>query len=265
MVVTARRLLLAALTLLSCAGLPELAAGAQETATLRAGFTPDRLGAPTTISFGFHLRTSDGLAPPPLKSVDLHMPAAIDYTDTTLGLAICKPAALVEKGLTGCPPNSRLGFGTAFVEVPFGIEAGHEFPEIQALMGPPHDGNEVVLLYANGETPVSAQLVFQGEVLPDTGRFGSQLTLQVPPISSVPAGPDVSIVDVRSTIGPRGLTYYHRSHGRLIPFHPKGVSIPERCPRNGFPFLAEFVFQDGTHTSAGTSVPCPARRSRRTG
>jgi len=260
-VIAGRRLLLW-LALPACLCLPGAAVGATETVTVLAGFTPDRLGAGTTISFGFLIQTSEGLAPPPLASIDLHMPAAIDYTSTTLGLAICKPATLVEKGLAGCSPNSRLGSGTASVEVPFGAGAGHEFPEIQALMGPSHNGNEVVLFYANGESPVWAQLVFRGEVLPDSGAFGSQLVLDVPAISSVPGGPDVSIVDVQSTIGPRGLIYHRRSHGRLISFHPRGVSLPERCPSHGFPFLAQFAFQDGTHTSARAVVPCPARRHR---
>lgn len=246
----------------ACASLPAAAAAVTERATLHAGFSPDRAGASTTISFGFHIQTTDGLAPPPLASIDLHMPAGVDYTDTTLGLAICAPAALQAKGLQGCSPNSRLGFGTAFVEVPFGVGSGQEFPEIQALMGPSHNGNEVILFYANGVTPVSAQLVFEGEVLPDKGAFGSQLKLQVPAIASVPGGPGVSIVDVKSTIGPSRLTYYRHSHGRRIAFHPKGVSVPEHCPRHGFPFMAQFVFQDGSSTSTSTTVPCPARRHR---
>ena len=50
------------------------------------------------------------------------------------------------------------------MEVPFGTGAGHEIPEIQALMGPPHNGNIVVLFYANGQEPVYAQIIFQGEL-----------------------------------------------------------------------------------------------------
>jgi hypothetical protein len=230
---------------------------ASEVATLHAAFAPDRLGAPTTISFGFHLASAEGLAPPPLSQLRLRMPAGINYTRTTLGLAICRPATLLARGLAGCSPNSRLGFGTAFVEVPFGAGSGQEIPEIQALMGPPHEGNMVVLFYANGKTPVDAQLVFAGELLPDYGVFGTQLATQVPPIASVAGGPDVSIVSVQSTIGPSHLVYYRRSHGRLVPFRPRGVNVPERCPRGGFPFSAEFVFQDGSQASAATTVPCP--------
>ena len=249
-------LLLACVSLLSATA--ALATGESEQASLHAGFSPDRLGQSTTISFGFHLQTAGGAATPPLQSIVLHMPAGMNYTLTTLGLAICQPAVLQAQGVKGCSPNSRVGSGSALVEVPFGTGAGHEIPEIQAVVGPPHDGNMVVLFYANGQTPVFAQLVFQGEVLPDSGMFGSQLATTVPLIPSVPNGPDVSIVNVNATIGPSGLTYYKHVHGKLEPFHPLGIGVPEHCPRGGFPFSATFSFQDGSTANASTTVPCPS-------
>ncbi len=255
-------MVVAALLVGGCVGAPT-AGAITENATLQASFTPDRLGASTTIGFGFHLSTSNGLAPPPLANIDLHMPAGMNYTATTLGLAICQPEALEKHGIGGCPANSRLGSGSAFVEVPFGTSSGQEIPEIQALMGPPsNNSNIVVLFYANGQTPVFAQLVFRGELLPSTGRFGSQLNTVVPAISSVPNGPDVSIVSVQSTIGPAHLTYYKKVHGRTVPFHPVGIAVPERCPSGGFPFTANFVFQDGSTAEAVTTVPCPPARHR---
>ena len=245
---------------LPCALAPTAADALSERASLHASFSPDRLGAPTTITFGFSLSTTEGAAPPPLTALDLRMPAGMNYTTTTLGLAICQPAALAAKGLAGCPPNSRLGYGSAYVEVPFGTGSGHEIPEIQAVSGPSPNGNLTVLFYANGLYPVYAQLAFSGEVLPDTGRFGSQLATNVPLVTSVPGGPDVSIVSVTSTIGPSHLTYYKHVHGRLVPFRPRGVSVPERCPRGGFPFSAQFTFDDASQTSAQTTVPCPSSR-----
>jgi hypothetical protein len=252
----------AALLVCGCAA-PAVAAGATEQASLHASFSPDRLGASTTIGFSFQVSTTEGLAPPPMTAVDLHMPAGMNYTETTLGLAICQPAVLQAKGPSGCSPNSRLGYGSASVEVPFGTGSGHELPEIQALMGPPSKGNMVVLFYANGQTPVFAQLVFQGEVLPQFGRFGSQLSTFVPPIPSVPNGPDVSIVQVQATIGPNHLTYYKHVHGKLVSFHPVGIAVPEHCPSGGFPFSAEFTFQDGSHASAATTVACPKPSKRK--
>ena len=70
-------------------------------------------------------------------------------------------------------------------------------------------------------------------------------------------GPVVSIVSVTSTIGPAHLTYYKRVHGKRVAFSPRGVSVPERCPHGGFRFAASFGFQDGSSTSATTTVPCP--------
>jgi hypothetical protein len=248
--------------LLVCCALPGTA-GAAETATLHTSFSPDKLGASTTIGFGFQIANSDGGLPSPLTSLSLKLPAGIDYVSTTLGLAICQPANLLARGLAGCPANSRLGFGSAFVEVPFGEGSGREIPNLQALMGPPHDGNLVVLFYANGQEPVYAQIVFQGELVSGSETLGGSLNAAIPLIPSVPNGPPVSIVRVQSTIGPSHLTYYTHSHGKTVAFHPQGVSVPPSCPKGGFPFSATFGFADGTSTVATSVVPCPPPRRRR--
>jgi hypothetical protein len=248
--------------LLVCCALPA-GAGAAETATLQTSFSPNKLGASTTVGFGFQIASTDGGLPAPLSSLSLHLPPGIDYVTTTLGLSICQPANLLAKGLAGCSPNSRLGFGSALVEVPFGTGSGHEIPEIQALMGPPHDGNIVVLFYANGDEPVYAQIVFQGELVSGSETLGGSLDAAVPLIASVPNGPPVSILSVQSTIGPSHLTYYTHSHGKTVAFHPQGVSLPQHCPRGGFQFSATFGFTDGTSTEAKSVVPCPPPTRRR--
>jgi hypothetical protein len=235
-------------------------AGAAETVTLHTSFSPDRLGASTTIGFGFDVAASSGGVPSPLESVSLHLPAGIDYLTTTLGLAICQPAALIAHGLAGCSPNSRLGHGSAYVEVPFGASSGREIPDIQALMGPPHGSNIVVLFYADGREPVDAQIVFEGELIAGSQTLGGSLDAAVPLIPSVAGGPPVSIISVNTTIGPADLTYYERVHGHTVSFHPRGVSVPLRCPRGGFQFSALFDFQDGTSTVSRSIVRCPRRR-----
>jgi hypothetical protein len=249
------------LAVLLCALLPAAARAAPGVA-LHASFTPDRLGASTTIGFEFTIAREQGHVPPPLTHVTLRMPAGLSYATSTLGLAICTPEALVAKGLAGCSPNSRLGHGSAFVEVPFGPDAGREIPDVEALMGPPQNGNVVVLFYANGEIPIFAQLVFSGELLPGAGPFGMTLDTTVPLVPGVTNGPPVSILRVSSTIGPSRLTYYRRVHGRRVAYHPRGIEVPERCPRGGFPFAADFTFLDGSHAEARTTVPCPRRRHK---
>lgn len=246
-----------------CAALPAglcVPAEAAPRVTLSASFEPDRLATPTTIFFQFTVEREEGRVPSPLTHVLLRMPAGMSYATSDLGLATCSPRTLVEKGLGGCSPNSRLGHGSAFVEVPFGSSAGREIPEIEAVMGPPRHGNVVVLFYANGRVPVFAQIVFSGELLPGEGAFGTVLDAEVPLIPSVPGGPPVSIRSVSSTIGPSGLTYYKRVHGRRVAYRPAGIEVPEHCPRGGFPFEAQFTFLDGSQTTARTAVPCPKRR-----
>ncbi len=251
--------LTATLLMVLCGCLPT-AAGASESVTLHTSFSPNRLGASTTIGFSFNIATSDALPPSPLTRLDLHLPPGVNYLTTTLGLAICKPASLVARGLAGCSPNSRLGYGSAYVEVPFGGGSGREIPHINALMGPPHNGNIVVLFYADGREPVYAQIVFQGELLTGSKLLGGSLQSAIPLIPSVTGGPPVSIIEVKSTIGPSHLTYSERVHGKTVYFHPKGVSVPLHCPSGGFQFSAEFGFLDGSSTTAKSTVPCPRRK-----
>jgi hypothetical protein len=249
---------LAVLALVACA-----APAPAETAALHASFSPNRLGASTTIGFSFTLAGDEGAIPTPLRSLSLRLPAGIDYLSTTLGLDICTPAQLQEHGVAGCPPNSLLGSGSALVEVPFGTGTGKEIPEIQAVMGPPQNENIVVLFYANGQSPIIAQLILAGELIAGTASTPGRLQTAVPLIASVPGGPPVSILEVHSTIGPAGLTYYERRHGKTVAFHPRGVAVPAHCPRGGFVFSATFTFDDATSASARAVVPCPPPRRRR--
>jgi hypothetical protein len=197
-----------------------------------------------------------------LTRVDLRLPPGIEYLTSSLGLAVCQPAVLLAQGPEGCSPNSRIGFGSALVEVPLGSGGGEETPSIEAFMGPPaSDGDTVVVFYAHGRTPVDAEVVFEGELIPGFGPLSSgSLDNAVPLVPGVPEGPDVSIRSVHTTIGPGGLLYTKRVHGRTVHFHPRGVDVPEHCPHGGFRFTADFGFQDGTTATATSTVPCPAGR-----
>jgi hypothetical protein len=251
-----------AVALTACACAPVAGAAASESVKLHAAFTPDRLGASTTIGFGFQIAGADGQLPAPLTRIALHLPAGIDYLTSTLGLAVCSPATLTARGPEGCPADSRIGKGSALVEVPFAGGGGEERSSIEAFLGPPAgNGDTEVVFDAEGRTPVDAQVIFEGELVPAFGPLSSgSLDTAVPIVPGLPEGPDVAILDVSTTIGPSGLLYTKRVHGRTVHFHPQGVDVPERCPRGGFRFAAEFGFADGGTVSATSTVPCPARR-----
>jgi hypothetical protein len=245
-----------ALAILGCACLVS-SAGATPRVKLKVGFDPNRAGARTTIEFAFTISGPDGMPPSPVTSLDLRLPAHMGIATTTLGQANCNPADLISGGLHGCSANARIGFGDATAVVPFGPQQVREKVSINALMGPPSGENIEVLFYAEGLSPVFAQLVFPGLVLGDSHPFGERINTSIPLLAAWPEGPDVSLETFSSTIGPLHLTYHRQVNGKTISYHPHGVSVPRTCPPGGYPFAAELNFQDLTHTTIGYQVPCP--------
>jgi hypothetical protein len=248
----ARRLLA---SLFVCACLPATA-DATQSARLHVAFTPERLGGTTTVEIAIQIAAPAHRVPPPLTALNVSYPGNLGVAVSGLGLATCSRARLEAFGPDGCPADSRMGQGSALAEVPIGPEIVSENAQVTIVRSPASDGHLALLFYASGETPVSAQIVFPGLLFPTPG-WGS-LHIHVPLVPSLPGGPNVAVVALHATIGPRGLTYYEHIRGKLIPYHPNGVLLPDSCPRRGFPFAASLTFENGSHTSASTTVPCPA-------
>jgi hypothetical protein len=243
-----------------CAGAigPPAVAHASQIVKLEAGFSPDRLGKPTTIDFGFRVSSSaQGEVPSPVVGADIFLPAGMGLASSTLGLAVCPPARLLELGLAGCPANARVGSGRAVGELEVEGEVIHEAAKVQALLGPNIDHHEQVLFYVEAEEPVSAELVFPGELLPSAApAFSGHLKTVVPVVTAWPGGPNISVTRFSSSLGPRGLTYYRHVRGFFVPFRPRGISVPTSCPAGGFPFRADLTFLDGSRVTATHAVPC---------
>jgi hypothetical protein len=244
------RVLLATLALSAC--LTGTALGAT-TASMTAAFAPDRLGAATTISLGFQIKTPHGHVPPPLTGVDFHYPVNLGIATTGLGVASCPPAELLAHGASICPPDSRMGSGSARVEVPYGAGVEKETASLALVAGPSPNGYVRLLIAATGLSPVIARIVIPSLLEP------AHLKLAVPLVESLPEAPDVSVVQAHLVIG-GNLTYYEPLHGKNVAYRPAGIGIPRTCPRGGFPFSANFSFQNGAHATARTRVPCPRGR-----
>jgi hypothetical protein len=248
---------ISALALLACVCLAASASATQKV-KLTVAFVPNHPGQRTTIEFAFAISGAAGSVPSPVTNLDLRLPAHMGIATTTLGQANCNSADLIEGGLHGCSANARIGYGDAVAVVPFGPQRVREKVSINALEGPPATGESLdVLFYAEGLSPVYAQLVFPGIVLNDTSPFGERINTLIPLLSAWPEGPDVALESFRSTIGPLHLTYHRQVNGKTISYHPHGVSVPRVCPPGGYPFAAELDFQDGTHAIGSYSVPCP--------
>jgi hypothetical protein len=227
---------------------------------LTTSFNPDRLTVSTTISFGFTIAGSGGQVPSPLRSVNLHLPGGIGLARNTLGTAVCEPIYLYAHGPHGCPPNSRVGYGTALAEVPYGPKTVSERASVNAYRGNSESGNVTLLFFAEGGTPVFAALVFPGVILEDKPPYSGSLDTEVPLVPSLPGGPDVSVVQFQSTFGPKGLVYEREDANGEIEFYPpRGVTVPPVCPRGGFPFAADLAFEDGSRVTAHSTATCPPR------
>jgi len=224
---------------------------------LTAGFTPERLGRGTTLGFDFRITTPHGRVPPSLTGLDLRYPANVGLIDSGLGLATCSPVTLEALGPEGCPPDSLMGHGSALVEIPVGPEIIRETGHITTWLGPVQDGHLALLFYADGKSPVSAQLIFTSQVLEAAPPYGGNLDADIPIIPGLPEAPNAAVTQMHATIGSQGVTYYTHTHGKTIPYHPDGLRLPHTCPRGGFPFAATFTFSDGGRANARTSVPCP--------
>lgn len=236
---------------------------AAPTVNLKVGFSPDHPGASTTVSIGFVIHTGANAVPPPLTQLEMQLPAGMGLGTTDLGEALCTSGTLENQGVAGCPSNSYMGLGQALVEVPFGPEIIPEHVSLAILMAPAVEEHTTMLFLAAGETPVVAEIIFRGQLLNDTGPYGARLNTMIPLTPSVPEAPDAAVVRMQSTLGPQGVTYFKTSKGQRIPFRPKGMVIPARCPHGGYPFAAKFTFQSDYTTSAHSTVPCTSRHPGR--
>jgi hypothetical protein len=232
-------------------------AWATQTVHLHATLTPERLGQSTTIGFGFNITAPRDRIPPPLTGLQISYPVDLAFALSELGLARCPPTALEIFGIEACPADSLMGYGTATAEIAFGPEIIHETAQIAIVRTTDQDGHIALLIYAEGTTPTSTQVIFPALILSAPPPYGGRLAINLPLLEVLPGAPDVAIIQFRSTLGPLHLRYHEFVHGDRIEYEPKGVPLPETCPHGGFQFAARLTFQDGSQSDAHTSVPCP--------
>jgi hypothetical protein len=235
---------------------------AEQTTSLNASFSPKRLGVPTTISLAFRITSTPPDSQTPIRSVSLQLPSEMGIATSGLGLENCLVSRLEALGPSGCPADSLMGRGTATAEIPIGGEVVAESARVELFSAPVRSGRLALLVYADGRSPVFAQLVFPAVVVPAASPYSEGIETSVPLVPSLPGAPDVAVTRFQMALGTtsRGIghfVYYRRSHGRRVPYAPSGLLLPPKCPRGGFPFEAHFAFEDGTTASAHTSIPCP--------
>ncbi len=241
-------------TLVACVCLPATA-HATQSAKLRVGFTPDRLGKPTTIAIHVQITTPYSHVTSPLTALELRYPSTLGFTVSGLGITTCSQTRLEYLGPEDCPADSYMGHGGVLAEFAIGAEVLKEEVEIAIVRAPETKGHFALLFFASGGTPISAQVAIPALLLP--APHAGSIDIEVPPVPTLPGAPNAAVAALNATLGPRGLTYYERVRGRITSYHPTGILLPDQCPRGGFPFTASLTFEDGSHATARTAAPCP--------
>ena len=264
--------LLCVFALVAVLAVPAAAASATNVASITPSFQPDKLGSPTSLLFGLKVSDTAGGTPTPLSKAVVRLPAGMSIDPT--GVGTCSKPTLEASGPSACPTNALVGVGSAVLEADLGGTVITENATITPFLGPPQNGHVVLELYGDGKTPVSEQITLEGVVNPDNAPFGQQLVLPIPPIATVPGGPNASVIQFQLTVGASNIQYYRtvtvtkrvRRHGRVVRrkvkqrrlFHVRGVVVPSACPAGGFPFSLILTYQDGTTTTTNAAAPCPA-------
>jgi hypothetical protein len=229
-----------------CGAAPPADAGASE-ARIHPSFLPDRLGAHTALSFAFKLEGTEAEVPPPLSRMVVKLPAGLGFD--LRAAATCVPSRLRRGGAAACPTRSLIGRGDAVLEVHAGSQAISEEALLWALRTPNRGGRASFALFGQGQTPLEQQTISIAVVSPASAPYGSQLTVSIPPIPTVMYEPDASIISLSVTVG--------AAHGGTRAHGFAAVSVPRRCPAEGFAFAADFALADGTAAHASARIPCP--------
>ena len=254
-----RRATISIAAVLCCAFLL-MAASAQAEQVVQitsASFAPDKLGVPTNVFGSATISSTTSPVPSPITHVNVYGPAGV--TLNLEGTGTCTEATLLNVGPEGCPANSKAGFGGGEGAYELAHEVINEKFTLDFFLADNRPGHTVMLIYLNGATPVSIQLVFTAPVINSPKPYGLGFSLNVPIIKVLPEASDASAKSSFLTLGARNVAYFKKVHGKRTLVHVKGIITPKTCPRGGWPVATEFSFQDGTSVTSKSKIRCPSK------
>jgi hypothetical protein len=193
---------------------------------------------------------------PPVSAVNVYLPKGVKLHPS--GFGSCTKATLQNIGPSGCPKSSVASpIGSVLGEVTFGTERVPEEATLQAFFAP---GGRF-LFYTQGSSPVSIEVVSEGQYVRSSGQYSWELETLVPAVATVPGAPLASVSRIHLKAGAA-----YRSHGKVVPYG----TVPKKgeCPKGGFFGKVEVTFggtfggerEFGIPAKTVTSlirVPCP--------
>jgi hypothetical protein len=249
---------LVATAVVSVCLLAATAAWAAETLTVTAGFSPDKLGVPTNVHGSATIGTTTGALPSPIIETTVMGPAglAVDVK----GVGTCSPAKLkaaLEPSV--CPKDSKAGFGGGVGEYELAKERFKENFTLNFFRAPDEDGHLVLMAFLDAISPVSVQLVLTAQVVNEPKPYGLGFTFKVPIIETLPGASPATAESIYITLGAPNAAYFERIHGKRKLVHVKGIIVPKKCPKGGFPYKTQIGFADGTTDTQTGTIHCPPR------
>jgi hypothetical protein len=138
---------------------------------------------------------------------------------------------------TKCPKGSKVGSGSATGSA-LGLT---ENLTVAAYNGP--GGNKLELL-VDGQSPLQIHSVIEGKLQKDTGLYGQKLVVAIPDNLQQPApGAYATLTDFKTSVKGTG--------SKKRPF----VGLAG-CTKKALNFKSDFVFTDGTTSTATTTSKC---------
>lgn len=225
--------------------------------SFRASFSPDKLGASTNLSLDAKLISSAPGPSPAITRFTLYGPAGLGID--VAGAGTCAAATLKQSGPSGCPANSRAGFGGGVGVIELPNERIRAPYTLDFFFAPKEHGHLRLLIYASALAPATLEFVLVAKEIPAPKPYGLGLSVEVPPIATFPGAPDASIESAFVTVGGPHVAYYERVHGHKTLVSLRGLVVPKRCPRGGFPTEGKVDFADGSALTVTPTIPCPHR------
>ncbi len=229
---------------------------AAETLEVTASFSPDKLGAPTNVHGSATIGSTSGPLPSPIAEATVMGPPGL--TVNTKGVGVCS-AVKLEQTLepSVCPKDSKAGYGGGIGAYEIGGQVNEEPFTLNFYRGPNEDGHLVILAYVNAVSPVSVQLVLKAQVVNEPKPYGLGFTFKVPPIESLPGASNATVKSIYITLGAPNAAYFEQVHGKRQLVHVKGIVVPKKCPKGGFPYKTQLTFEDGTTNAFTGTIKCP--------
>ncbi len=220
-----------------------------------------KLGSSGTLTVNAGITDALGGIPTPLTGLMIGLPPGATYNFATApvcSLAVIRAAAGIPPT---CPAGSLIGTGTARVEATIGTSPLDETAAMDIYLT---SGRPIRFeVWTNGSTPIEETLTFPGTLAPAAAPYAEQISVSVPPIPTVPGGPDASVVSLGFTIRETHTvtsTRTVRRAGRTVRQTVRTTvglfELPKKCA-GSLPYDASASFEDGSTASVTGRLVCP--------